>query len=117
MTAFLGRTEAPEVRCDLTDRHTHTRDRASGGFIVFSPGRLLSAPFILGDSYEGVRCPSGWSAEGLFGSAGRGHMARLANALSWFDVEAMAGWVAPLVRVADRPHDVFSSTCPFTPQS
>ena len=74
----------------------------------------MSASFISGDSYEGVRCPPGWSAEGLFGSARRGHMARLANAFSWFDVDAMAGWVAPLVRVADRPHDVISSTCPFT---
>ena len=74
----------------------------------------MSASFISGDSYEGVRCPPGWSAEGLFGSARRGHMARLANAFSWFDVDAMAGWVAPLVRVAHRPHDVISSTCPFT---
>ena len=24
MTGFSGRTDAPEVRCDLTDRHTHT---------------------------------------------------------------------------------------------
>ena len=63
-------------------------------------GRPLSASFILGDSYEGVRCPPGWSSEGLFGSARRGHMAGLTNALSWFDVDVMAGWVAPSVRVA-----------------
>ena len=69
----------------------------------------MSASFISGDSYEGVRCSPGWSAERLFGSARRGHMARLANALLWFDVDARAGWVAPLVRVADRPHDVISS--------
>ena len=24
VTAFLGRTDAPKVRCDLTDTHTHT---------------------------------------------------------------------------------------------
>ena len=48
---------------------------------------------------------------------GEGDVARLANALLWFDVDAMAGWVAPLVRVANTSHDVFSSTCPFTPQS
>ena len=24
VTVFLGRTDAPEVRCDLTDTHTHT---------------------------------------------------------------------------------------------
>ena len=58
-----------------------------------SPERSFSASFILGDSYEGVRHPPGWLPEGLFGSARCGHMARLANALSWFDVDAMAGWV------------------------
>ena len=26
MTVFSGRTDAPEVRCDLTDRQTHTDD-------------------------------------------------------------------------------------------
>ena len=46
-----------------------------------------------------MRYLPGWSAEGLFGFARRGHVARLANALSWFDVDAMAGWVAPLVCV------------------
>ena len=75
----------------------------------------------LWDSYEGVRSPPGWSTEGLFGSARRGHLARprarLAKALSWFDVDTMAGWVAPLVRIADIPHDVISNTCPYAPKS
>ena len=107
----------------MTDAHAHKLLDLFGGartgrlYRVFSWGRPLPASFISGDSYEGVRCPPGWSAERLFGSARRGHMARLANALSWFDVDAMAGWVAPLVRVADSPHDVISSTCPFAPQS
>ena len=79
-----------------------------------SPGGGLCLPLISLDSYEGVRCPPGWSAERLFGSARHRQMARLANALLWFDVDAMAGWVAPLVRVADRPHGIISSTCPFT---
>ena len=85
---------------------------------MFSPVcEAFSASFILEDSYEGVRCPPGWSAERLFGSARHGHMAQLANTLPWFDVDAMAGCVAPLVHVANRPHDVISSICPFTPQS
>ena len=70
-------------------------------------GGLFSASFISGDSYEGVRCPPGWSAEGIFGSARRGHVARLANALSWFDVDAMAGWVVPWFAL---PTDLMTSS-------
>ena len=85
---------------------------ALGGFIVSSPWRPLSAFLILGDSYEGVMCPSGWSAEGLFGSARRRHVARLTEALLWFDVDAMTPSLFAL------PTDLMTSlaiyTRPFT---
>ena len=37
VTAFSGRTDAPEVRCDLTDRHTHTHDNYSNPRCACAP--------------------------------------------------------------------------------
>ena len=41
VTVFQDETDAPEVRCDLTDRHTHTDDYSNppapfGPFIMYA---------------------------------------------------------------------------------